>query len=343
MIVWFRRSAVATAWAYPVALLAAVFAFKWIGEDWWFTAATLYLPRAGFALPLLVLVPALLAFRAYRALWSQALALVLVLIPLMGLNVPWPKSGATRPPLRVLSLNVSSGTFGYANVAAAIVEQGADLVLLQEAFGDRELLETELRRRYPQVRSSTQFVIASRFPILEVSEPPKLRYEGRDRSPRFIRYVVQSPLGKVTVFSVHPESPRGGINQIRGPQGFRRELLSGHVLSGDAALEVERLTGLRRIQVEAAVRDAADEWSPVIIAGDTNLPTLSKIASDQFSYYQDGFTQAGLGLGYTYPARMKWMRIDRIFASPTLRFTRFEVSCSGVSDHLCVVADLTDR
>jgi endonuclease/exonuclease/phosphatase family metal-dependent hydrolase len=37
------------------------------------------------------------------------------------------------------------------------------------------------------------------------------------------------------------------------------------------------------------------------------------------------------------------MRIDRILASPGLRFTNFDVGCRGASDHLCVVADLSRR
>jgi endonuclease/exonuclease/phosphatase family metal-dependent hydrolase len=91
------------------------------------------------------------------------------------------------------------------------------------------------------------------------------------------------------------------------------------------------------------IRDATDERNPVIIAGDSNLPTLSKLARLNFANFSDGFSEAGTGFGYTYPARPSWMRIDRILASSALRFTTFEVGCAGVSDHLCVVAGLSLR
>jgi endonuclease/exonuclease/phosphatase family metal-dependent hydrolase len=96
---------------------------------------------------------------------------------------------------------------------------------------------------------------------------------------------------------------------------------------------------LRMSQVRTFARMAARETLPVIIAGDTNLPNLSP-SLDYVRDFQDGFADAGRGLGYTFPARSPWMRIDRIMASRQLRFLSFDVGSSRASDHLCVVADL---
>ena len=86
------------------------------------------------------------------------------------------------------------------------------------------------------------------------------------------------------------------------------------------------------------------EKGPVIIAGDTNLPGLSFVFHRSLSGFQDGFTRAGWGFGYTFPTNhVPWMRIDRVLASDELRFVRFEVGKSLVSDHHCVVADLQRR
>jgi vancomycin resistance protein VanJ len=343
MLAFLRRSAIALAWAYPAGLVLVLLAFRWLGEDWWVTAAALYLPRAGFGLPLLVLLPALLLFRAYRALWPLLLAAVLLVWPLMGLSValPWPKRDPTA--LRVLSLNANSCVSGSKAIAASILQYRPDLVLLQELSSARTPLEAELRRHYRNVQASTQFIIASRFPIIETSDPDRAHVLGTEHSARYLRHVLRTPRGDITVFNIHPTSPRPGLNEIRGPRGFRHELQTGRAFSSHAAPEVQSITELRRAQVEAVIGDATDERNPVIIAGDSNLPTLSKLARANFAGFADGFSEAGMGFGYTYPARLSWMRIDRILASPAFRFITFEVGCAGVSDHLCVVAELSQR
>jgi endonuclease/exonuclease/phosphatase family metal-dependent hydrolase len=85
---------------------------------------------------------------------------------------------------------------------------------------------------------------------------------------------------------------------------------------------------------------AGTEHGPVIIAGDTNLATLSRVFAENLSTYTDGFVQAGAGFGYTFPANHAWMRIDRILTTKDLGVGNFRVSCRDCSDHLCVVADV---
>ena len=47
-----RLLAIIGAVAYPLALVAVILAFRYVGERWWVTLAAMYLPRLGFALPL---------------------------------------------------------------------------------------------------------------------------------------------------------------------------------------------------------------------------------------------------------------------------------------------------
>jgi len=83
-----------------------------------------------------------------------------------------------------------------------------------------------------------------------------------------------------------------------------------------------------------------DGSAEIILAGDTNLPNLSPLLPRYLADYRDGFERAGWGFGYTYPARLPWMRIDRIFASKELRFVSFKTGCDGDSDHRCVFASI---
>jgi endonuclease/exonuclease/phosphatase (EEP) superfamily protein YafD len=313
------------------------------GESWWITTIGLYLPRAILAVPLPLVTLALLGLRLRRWLWTQVAAALVLTFPVMGFVVPLPHSGSRDAPrLRVLSYNINSCNGGCEAVVQEVDRYSPDLVLMQE-IAHADVLERLLRSRYPNVDVSTQFVLASRYPVLSRSDPPRLSYFGLGRTPRWIQRVVDTPLGPIAVYDVHPASPREDFAALRG-SGLRHEILSGRLFSGNAAPLIEHNAGLRALQVRSIAESAADESVPAIIAGDTNLPGLSKIFGRYLSRYDDGFSEAGWGLGYTYPNdRRPWMRIDRILASDQLRFVGFEVGTSPASDHLCVVADLQRR
>ncbi|HEY0707319.1 MAG TPA: endonuclease/exonuclease/phosphatase family protein, partial [Polyangia bacterium] len=142
----------------------------------------------------------------------------------------------------------------------------------------------------------------------------------------------------ITVLNVHPVSPRKGFER------FRRLDVPGLLKKGVGGDEgvafLRRNAAMRWEETVAIAAEAARATGPVIIAGDTNLPALSRIYGETLAHYRDGFSAVGRGFGYTYPAHQPWMRIDRILASPSVRFLRFEVLPAGGSDHLAVTADL---
>src|SRR5258708_8276132 len=214
---WTQRIVVATAVAYPVAVAAIWLCFRYIGESWWATGVGLYLPRIGFALPLPLLVALLLLFRLRRLLWTQLVAVLLVVFPLMGLIISFPGSlRQGEPALRILSFNVDSGYFGNDKIDAAIQAWSPAVVLLQDVQLEAAKLADTLRSRYESVEPSGQFIIPSRFPILSVFDPDRLPHYGRLRSPRFMHYLIDSPLGHIALYPVHPVSPRGVFYELRG-------------------------------------------------------------------------------------------------------------------------------
>jgi endonuclease/exonuclease/phosphatase (EEP) superfamily protein YafD len=338
---WLRRLVVALALLYPAALLGTVFMMRAMGESWWFARLTLYLPRLLFLLPLPFLTLALLLVRARRYLFSQVVAFGIVLFPLMGFVPPWfhtPTPGL--PTLRVVSYNVNSGYWGWEKVLGQIDELHPDVVLIQEVVGDARWGVETMKKRYPVVENSTQFIIASRYPIKETIDPERLPLEGRQRSPRFMRHLIETPLGPIAFYNIHPISPRHGLWALR-TGGLKKGLLTGSLLRGETARLLQADGQLRDLQVEAIAQRASQEKVPVVIGGDTNLPDLSP-ALGYLSRFHDGFRAAGWGFGYTFPVgRTRWMRLDRLFASPQLRFVGFAVGRHDwASDHSCVVADL---
>jgi hypothetical protein len=222
---------------------------------------------------------------------------------------------------------------------AQVAEARPDIVLFQMT-GHRtvDYLADHPLEGYVLNRTG-EFWMASRFPIVDVFAPGQLP-EAPPISASFVRYTIESPLGRLDVYNVHPQSPRVGFEALGG-----RELLAegaGGQARAEGWDELEANTRIRQRQVGAMSEHARRARHPVIIAGDTNLPVLSPLFDRYLGSYQDGFERSGRGFGYTFPAHkpFPWMRIDRILAGPELRFVHFEVGTRRASTHYCVIADL---
>jgi vancomycin resistance protein VanJ len=334
---------VAAVCGYALALLAVILGFRLIGERWWVTTVGLYLPQAGFALPWPVLTVALAIWGPRRLLLVQLLTAWMVAVPLMGLQISRPARPAPdATTFRVLSYNVNWGRRGDEALLRQLEEARADIILMQEV-GDRQ--RGLFRSRLPGYHfdTHTEFFLASRFPIQETFKPPEVVSDERNWAPRFVRYTLQTPRGAIDVFHVHPLSPREGLQDLRG-DGLRYEVTSGRIFEQRAARSIVANTSLRLSQLQSVSEHARRSPRPVLIAGDTNVPHHSWALKAWFSEYQDGFSEAGSGFGYTFPADQRpWMRIDRVLAGPPFRFFGFSVSPAFGSDHLCVIADIEMR
>lgn len=338
----------ALAWSYLGALAVLVAVLRFVGEDSWLVTALIYLPRWLFALPLALTLPAVVYAGPRGMLATQAASLLLVLFPLMGLEVhPFaPARDPGAPTVRLLSFNVYFGRAGCDTIVSEIAAHDPDIVVLQ-ASGRH--CERALAARFPsfRVEAAGEFVLGSRFPVRDVLRPEDLK-GPREIQPAFMRYTLETPLGAIDLYSIHPYSPRHAFEAARG-DGLRTQILEQidepHPPVGRA--EIEANTSDRERQVAAIARAAAGSTNPVVIAGDTNLPALSRLYARYLAAggWKDGFASVGSGLGYTFPTRWKfdlgpWMRIDRILVGRGLRFLRFEVGGKGASDHCPVIAEL---
>jgi vancomycin resistance protein VanJ len=324
-----KRVANFSAVTYLIALLATVAAFRLIGERWWVTTIALYLPRIGFALPLPLLIVALLMTRLHRALVTQVGAALVLLFPLMGLHV---NRGRTATPgaqrLRLFTLNTGLEKNGTGEVLERIRGNNPDVIVLEEV-DDNDVDALRLGLPGYAFRHLDQFVIASRFPVEEEVAPRPIWSDGEAQSAHFARCRLSTPAGPIRLYAVHPTSPHEAFNELRKSFG------SGSAKTMDANTQ-ERLE-----QVRALAADAAKSSDPVIIAGDTNLPGLSWALWHWLGGFTDGFAEAGRGFGYSYPAqRTVWMRIDRVLAGPRFRFLHVATISPAVSNHLALTADL---
>jgi vancomycin resistance protein VanJ len=342
-----RGMSIVLAAGYLLGLIAVTLAFPLVGERWWITTALLYLPRFGFALPLPFVILALALFGPRRLLLLLPLPILLLVFPIMGckLNLTadsaGPATAAERGTLRVLSYNVGS-TDDPAEVMKVIGSVRPDIVLIQE---HTDSLEEALAASLGDFKrhSAGQFAIASRYPIADVYLPPKIPMEGSEpRSPRFVRYRLETPLGPLHVLNVHPVSPRNGLEEARG-DGLLQGLRQGRFGTDEGIAVMQGNSNLRRRQIELIAAEAARSPYPTLIAGDTNLPEGSWIYRRSLSQFTDGFAEVGRGFGYTYPAGRAWMRIDRILVDQRLLVRTFAVLPDRASDHLAVMADIRLR
>lgn len=339
----FSRLLALSCYAYLFALVGSWALLRFVGEDFWITGVALYFPRLAFAAPCFLLTPLSLWRRMPKLLWTQLAAALIVLFPLMGLVLPhWP-AAASGPVIRVLSYNVASCATGAEVLSERILHYDADVVMLQEIGPESDALRERLAAHYPEVHVEDQFMLASRYALR--AAPPMRHFElrGRQWAERFVRYELDTPLGALAFYNLHPVSVRWAFYSMWGMH-VRTSLRAGTLWRGGAAEVPLRVNfELRGLQLSAAAKRAASERIPRVLAGDTNVTDPSTIFARNFADYQDGFPSIGGGFGYTFPSFQPWMRLDRILASRELRFQSFEVGCGDGSDHRCVVARIARR
>lgn len=288
-----------------------------VGERTHASFVALYLPRQ----PLLVASAgaALLALLLkHRTLFAvQVVVTLVVLFPVMGARVALARSAAPGDEVvKVATYNVYFGKLGRPKLLDELAAMPVDILVLQAAY---DSLGARLLERFPgrHVHQEGELAIVSRFTILRVEVPPLLPGELK---PMFVGYTLDTPGGPLRIFNVHPFSPRNALVD-------RDE---------EWTVDVAR----REAQVAAAVASSRQPGPPFLVAGDTNLPHLSVTFRRELGDLTDAFAQAGFGLGYTFPAKRPWMRIDRVLASPGLSFTDARVGPLGASDHRPLFVDV---
>ena len=148
--------------------------------------------------------------------------------------------------------------------------------------------------------------------------------------------VVETPIGSITLFNVHPHVPvlrrsRCGIGPIRLPIRFDAE---------------RRHRDVRRL---VTLLDGAD--GPLLVLGDFNMSEHSADYRLVSTRLADAFVEVARGFGHTFPRvgalprnlPVPWpmLRLDYVWHSPELRPRSARVGPSGGSDHHSVVVRLT--
>lgn len=328
-----RRLLWALALAWVTGLLALLAAFRLVGEEAWPVVLLLYLPRHPWLLPGLLLLPFALRRGRRRLLLPLALGGLLWLFPIMGLVAPRPAPARTGPALRVLTWNTTHGVDGLEGLRAVVQEARPDLVLFQWTSHLAEEALSGPGFEGWTVQRVAQFTVATRLPVRSLTAVGLPSGSG----PPCAHAVVETPLGPLDVYSIRPQSAREEVGALRH-RGLRQRVKE--LIQSEGSGRLAELAEFREAQVRSIVAEVAKATHPVLIAGDSNLPDQSLFLRRHLGAYQDAFAQAGWGFGYTHPARLPWMRLDRVLLGPGLAAARVEVLSRRASAHLPVVADV---
>lgn len=269
----------------------------------------------------LTFIPALLL--APLALLLRYRVLALLLLPVAAAWASWygprflppdvPPAPPGAPTLTVLSYNLYYANADYAGVERLLRQADADIVALQElSVAMANHLEAALYETYPHRALSPGGIngvgILSRYPIESVE-----RWRSVLDNQRLVINAAGVPL---VVYNVHPPSP---INE------------DGFALRHSAVVDL-----LDRFDAESP--DAV-----LLVLGDFNLTDRSADYAHLRDRFEDAFTTAGRGLGFTYALR-GWValaRIDYVFYTPPLRaLNAAPLPDRAGSDHHALRAEL---
>ncbi len=287
-----------------------------------------YFNLLSLAFPALLIVHVVLCLWWVLRLKKRALifiGLTLILIQPIGRWVNWHKRSAKEANLKVVSMNVKSGSMGRTDLYSYLKGQNADILLVQESGADFHV---------PGYKYSTDL-----YPIVQLSSKTKILKTEK---------IATTGNGNAFYADIEFEGKIiRVINVYLNPFAFDKQKVkpTDDLQENRSTVRyiVKRLIPTFKIH-EKEIRDIrrAVEVSPypVILAGDFNS------VPNSYEYYQiagkltDAFVAVGRGLGTTFHDYKFPIRIDYIFVSPEVVPIHYRVDRSiKLSDHYPVIAE----
>ena len=316
------RAAAGVLAVYPLVVFALV-AFTWVAPQRSGPLALIPIVAPHLLLSTLLLVPVLVFARVPALVLAMSLCALLGIVQLADEWVSLPGGAPTARSIRLVSWNLQLGARTPADAVAALREQEADVIALQELTDDvSEAIDADpqLRSRYPYRalepdRGVMGLGLLSVHPIAD----PELHQDPVSLTAR----VTLADGRRLVLMDVHP--PPGTIRPLSF-DGTQR----------DAALA----------RLRQRIEPLLDAGTSLIVIGDLN------VASSEPSYrlisagLRDAHREVGLGPGWTWrPERVirfgvGLLRIDYVLSSSAITPRSISVDCGRGGDHCLVKASV---
>jgi endonuclease/exonuclease/phosphatase (EEP) superfamily protein YafD len=304
-----------------------------VSEDWWFSAALSYLPRAPYLALSLAIVPAL-AVRQWIPALVNGLCGALIAGPVMGLCAPLGGPGraanAVDPgSLLIVSCNIQNGDSDLPKLMAEIDALQPDVIALQEVKRGDEALHEHYAGWH--IVHADEYWIASRYPVRLIG---LCDAEAMHRTTAMLCEVA-GPDEPWLLCDVHLSTARYGLTELRWHSP----------LTGAGVEDLRWRQWERRLESEETLKFVSGHSDrPLMVLGDFNTPTSSSLFGDVWGGWQSAFDVVGWGYGYTspcntgrlWPENTPWLRIDHILCDAGWRIHAAGIGQSAGSDHRLV-------
>ncbi|MBL8848854.1 MAG: endonuclease/exonuclease/phosphatase family protein [Planctomycetaceae bacterium] len=308
-----------------------------ISEDWWFSAALSYLPRAPYLAFSLPIIPAI-GRRQWLPASINGLCGVLIAGPVMGLCAPLTLKSPPPPSqsLMVVSCNIDNGDSDLAQVLAEIDALNPDVIALQEIREGGD----DFTRHFADWHSIHvgEYWVAARFPVRLVDQCDA---EAMQRTTA-IACEIEAPGGTWLLCDIHLSTARHGLTQLRWHSP----------LTGAGVDDLRWRQWERQLESEETLKFVASHAGrPMIALGDFNTPTTSSLFAGVWGEWQSAFETVGWGYGFTspcnttrlWPHNTPWLRIDHILCDPHWQIHEAGIGHTAGSDHRLVWARVSLR
>jgi vancomycin resistance protein VanJ len=338
---WYVRAAAWLAWGSLIALGTTWLLLIGKSESWVAPTLLLYGPRLFLGVPLAVIGLLVTVIRARLALPIVVGALVL-LGPIAGWRTGWRGwVPVDVPVVRVMTMNAAGRELSI-TPSALLTQTGADIWTIQECT-DRTW--EQLRNDLPtwHGRRDYQLCTLSRWPQTAVDTMDRADFErarlerGALAAAYVVRTTVDAPIGAISVINVHLATARWGLS------GFLPSVVRARGSMQAAGEQFAGNAQLRRFESERAAYWASKQPSPMIIAGDFNMPVESALFRQYWDRFDDAWERVGRGFGHTKFERWIRIRIDHILSDDELRPLSATVGPDVGSDHRPVIVSYARR
>jgi endonuclease/exonuclease/phosphatase (EEP) superfamily protein YafD len=304
---------------YALGLIVILLARFVLQADWWWLL--LLLNGAPYLfLPVLFGYLAGLILRQRRLIATYLLLLVAgvlwVLIPMLP---PFFAAAPQGMPVRLLTFNAFPENPDLAPAENWLLQQNADIVLLQELFG----AIPALRDAYPhQAEQERGLLLLSRFPVLENES---VMLDGLQQQ----RVVLEIDGTPVTIYNLHLFMP---LNEDESQ-----------------ALLLRYDEQRRNRQIDELLARLTTEEGTLLVAGDFNMSEWSPVYGRLRAALRDAYRASAWGIGATWPGGASeelddflppLLRLDYVFYRGAIEPAGAQVGIALGSDHLPLLVNL---
>lgn len=242
---------------------------------------------------------------------------------------------------KVMSYNIAAGsggdgTYDIDHVAETIENSGADVIGLQEVdvhWGARSNFDNQVEYLAEKLDMHAFFAPIYSFEPLNDGDPR--REYGLAVLSKYP--ITESENHDISRLSTQDTDPVPAL--APGFPGVVINVKGVHVPFYNTHLDYRGDPFVREMQVDDTLNIISDQKNAILV-GDLNARPDAPELTPLFNRFEDAWTIAGEGDGYTFPRTSPDRRIDYILSSPGMNISNTEIIESDASDHLPLTTEV---